>query len=58
MQRTRQQRLTDRRAAYFMELERLQELPAFLAAFAAGYQHDKEQHHHLHRDQLSSEPES
>ena len=58
MQKMHQQRSINCRAVYFTELECSQELSVFLAAFAADYQHDKEQCCCLHWDQLSSEPES
>jgi len=48
----------ERRAAYFTELERPQELPAFRAAFSAGLQHGRTERDRLHHDQLSLAPHS
>jgi hypothetical protein len=42
----------DRRADYFAELERLNELPACLAVFSAGLIHGRDERDRLHRDQL------
>jgi len=52
----RTRKRSDRRAAYLADLERPQELPAYLAAFAAGIQHGQDQLQRLHRDQLPQAP--
>jgi hypothetical protein len=54
----RQQKPSDRRAAYFAELERPQELPAYLAAFSSGLLYSRNQQDRLHRDQLPPPPRS
>jgi hypothetical protein len=48
---TRTRKRLDRRAAYFAELERPNELPAYRAAFSAGLIHGRDQRD-LHKDQL------
>ena len=52
----RTRKRSDRRVAYLADLERPQELPAYLAAFAAGIQHGQDQLQRLHRDQLPQLP--
>jgi hypothetical protein len=52
----RTRKRSDRRAAYFAELERPNELPAYRAAFSAGLMHGRDQRDRLHRDQLPPPP--
>jgi len=49
-------RTRNRRAAYVADLERPNELPAYLAAFSAGPVHGHDQRDRLHRDQLPPPP--
>ena len=48
----------EQQAAFFIELERLQELPAYRAAFSTGLQYGQIKHDHLHHDQLPLAPRS